>query len=158
MESEGVEQELDALLVQLGELRDWCFDEDKEARVLRLRQTIVARLPEQDYLRRGQLLNCADQYDEEAERLLTKQVKLHPDCTEGWNQLGMCLWKKDSKELAHKCYLRSLVAGQNVHALQDLSMLLRQLIDPTSPEEYVLQSVDCAQQAIQLDGSNHKSW
>ena len=158
MDSEGEKQEVDALLVQLGGLRDWCFDEDKDARMLRLRQTIASQLSELDYLRRGQLLNCADHYDEEAERLLTKHVKLHPDSAEGWNQLGLCLWKKGNKELAHRCYLRSLAAGKNLHALQDLSMLLRQLIDPASPEERVLQSVDFAHHAIQMDGHNHKSW
>lgn len=158
MGSEDEEREVDALLAQLSGLKDWCFDDDKDARVLRLQQTIAALLHEEDYFRRGLLLNLSDHYDEEAERLLTRHVKLHPDHTDGWNQLGLCLWKKGSKELAHKCYLRSLSVAANLHALQDLSMLLRQLVDPASPQEHVLQSVDYAHQAIELDCHNHKSW
>ena len=158
MGSEEEGREVDDLLAQLSDLRDWCFDDDRDSRALRLRLTVSARLCEQDFFRRGMLLNLTDQYDEQAERLLTKEVKLHPDNTEGWNQLGLCLWKKGSKELAHKCYLWSLSAGKSIHALQDLSMLQRQLLDSASPQDHILKSVDYALQAIELDDHNHKSW
>ena len=148
----------DGLLFQLGQLKDWCFEHDKEQRMQELKQCISSRLHENDYYRQGLLLNCSDHYDEQAERLLTREVKLHPDNCGGWQQLGQCLWKKGSKQLAYKCYLRSLSVEKNLPALQELSMLLRQLPQVESAQNFILESVDYAQEAIQLNAHDHKSW
>lgn len=144
------------LLDQLYDICEWYFENDKESRVDCLIQQIESRLTPTDYYYKGKLLNRKESFSIDAEVLLTKAVKLDPFNADAWNCMALNQWKKGDKHMARICYERSLEVTLNKHALRDLSMLLRQ--SPSCSHDEILMSVEYANQAVQLDLTDHKSW
>lgn len=60
------------------------------------------------YYLNGYALNILPKYNEVAEELLSKAVKLDPKLVNAWNELGECYWKKDKINEAATCFKRAL--------------------------------------------------
>ena len=110
---------------------------------------------------KGKAINCYDAYSTEAEELLTMAVKLDPLNYKAWTSLGQCYWKKGDKMQAKDCVKESIMQNKNKEALCELSIILRQLQDGSSPDsntQLIEESVLMAKQAIEIDLADHKSW
>ncbi|KAF6033102.1 TTC5 [Bugula neritina] len=107
----------------------------------------------------GKCLNVKSKFDENAQELVSKAVKLDPKHVESWNILGECFWKKGDIESAKNCFTGALQHSKNKVSLRNLSMVLRQF--GSSPEDklhHIHDSVTHAKEAINLDISDGTSW
>lgn len=113
-------------------------------------------------LLKGRCLNVAPDFSASAEEHLSRAVKLKPGLVEGWNILGEQYWKKGDLAAAKTCFSGALHQSKNKVSLRSLSMVLRQLPvegkDDTEQGKRVLESVDMARQAVQLDVTDGTSW
>ncbi|KAM4611801.1 tetratricopeptide repeat protein 5 isoform 2-T2 [Polymixia lowei] len=111
-------------------------------------------------LQKGRCLNVAPTFSAVAEECLSRAVKLEPGLVEGWNTLGELYWKKGDLVAAENCFTGALQQSKNKVSLRNLSMVLRQLPAGDSVEQgkRVLESVDMARQAVQLDVADGTSW
>ncbi|KAM9836410.1 tetratricopeptide repeat protein 5 [Aulostomus maculatus] len=111
-------------------------------------------------LQKGRCLNVAPEFSAVAEECLSRAVKLEPGLVEGWNALGEQYWKNGDLVGAKNCLSGALQQSKNKVSLRHLSMLLRQLPAPDSVAhgKQVLESVDLARQAVQLDVTDGASW
>ena len=78
-----------------------------------------------------------------------------------WVALGYCLWKKGDLPQARQCLMESLAQGDSVEALQELSMLSRQMLSGRHSQQdtdLLEESVSLAKRAVLLDPTNHRSW
>ncbi|XP_038566098.1 tetratricopeptide repeat protein 5-like [Micropterus salmoides] len=110
-------------------------------------------------LHKGRCLNVAPDFSAVAEECLSRAVKLEPGLVEGWNTLGEQYWKKGDLIAAKNCFTGAL-QQQNKVSLRNLSMVLRQLpaVDSDAHSKQVMESVDMARQAVQLDVTDGTSW
>ncbi|XP_065125934.1 tetratricopeptide repeat protein 5 [Paramisgurnus dabryanus] len=112
-------------------------------------------------LLRGRCLNVAPEFSQAAEECLSRAVKLEPGLVEGWNTLGEQYWKKGDLTAAKTCFVGSLQQSKNKVSLRSLSMVLRQLPpegDAQEQSKRILESVELARQAVQLDVTDGTSW
>lgn len=111
-------------------------------------------------LQKGRCLNAAPDFSAVAEECLSRAVKLEPGLVEGWNTLGEQYWKKGDLIGAKNCFTGALQQSKNKVSLRNLSMVLRQLpvADRDAHGKQVLESVDMARQAVQLDVTDGTSW
>uniref|UniRef100_A0A669DUH1 Tetratricopeptide repeat domain 5 n=1 Tax=Oreochromis niloticus TaxID=8128 RepID=A0A669DUH1_ORENI len=111
-------------------------------------------------LQKGRCLNVAPDFSAAAEECLSRAVKLQPGLVEGWNTLGEQYWKKGDLIGAKNCFTGALQQSKNKVSLRNLSMVLRQLpaADNDAHGKQVLESVDMARQAVQLDVKDGTSW
>ncbi|CAN9509601.1 unnamed protein product [Ophioblennius macclurei] len=111
-------------------------------------------------LQKGRCLNVAPDFNSVAEECLSRAVKLEPSLVEGWNTLGEQYWKKGDLIGAKNCFTGALQQSKNKVSLRNLSMVLRQLPAPDSDAhgKQVLESVDLARQAVELDDTDGTSW
>ncbi|KAF0029173.1 hypothetical protein F2P81_018278 [Scophthalmus maximus] len=111
-------------------------------------------------LQRGRCLNVAPDFSTVAEECLSRAVKLEPGLVEGWNTLGEQYWKKGDLVGAKNCFTGALQQSKNKVSLRNLSMVLRQLpaADGDTCTKQVLESLDMARQAVQLDVTDGTSW
>ncbi|XP_076145736.1 tetratricopeptide repeat protein 5 [Alosa pseudoharengus] len=112
-------------------------------------------------LLRGRCLNVGPDFSPSAEESLSRAVKLEPSLVEGWNTLGEIYWKKGDLVAAKTCFTGALQQEKNKVSLRSLSMVLRQLRPEEGDQEpgkRVLESVDMARQAVQLDVKDGTSW
>ncbi|XP_063043086.1 tetratricopeptide repeat protein 5 [Engraulis encrasicolus] len=112
-------------------------------------------------LLRGRCLNVGEDFSPVAEESLSRAVKLDPSLVQGWNTLGEVYWKKGDLEAAKNCFTGALQQEKNKVSLRSLSMVLRQVRPGGGDEEHskrVLESVDLARQAVQLDVTDGTSW
>ncbi|XP_046870037.1 tetratricopeptide repeat protein 5 [Hypomesus transpacificus] len=111
-------------------------------------------------LLKGRCLSVAPAFSPTAEECLSRAVKLEPGLVEGWNTLGEQYWKKGDLTTAKTCFTGALQQSKNKVSLRSLSMVLRQLPGGGSDEQgkRVLESVDMARQAVQLDVTDGTSW
>lgn len=59
-------------------------------------------------LQKGRCLNVAPDYSAEAEKCLSRAVKLEPGLVDGWNTLGEQYWKKGDLVGAKNCFTGAL--------------------------------------------------
>nr|NP_001017654.1 tetratricopeptide repeat protein 5 [Danio rerio]AAH93176.1 Tetratricopeptide repeat domain 5 [Danio rerio] len=112
-------------------------------------------------LLRGRCLNVAPEFSQAAEECLSRAVKLEPGLVEGWNTLGEQYWKKGDLTAAKTCFTGALQQSKNKVSLRSLSMVLRQLPpegDAQEQSKRILESVDLARHAVQLDVTDGTSW
>ncbi|XP_069025932.1 tetratricopeptide repeat protein 5 [Embiotoca jacksoni] len=111
-------------------------------------------------LQKGRCLNVAPDFSAVAEECLSRAVKLEPGLVEGWNTLGEQYWKKGDLIGAKNCFTGALQQTKNKVSLRNLSMVLRQLpaADSDAYGKQVLESMDMARQAVQLDVTDGTSW
>ncbi|XP_016116262.1 tetratricopeptide repeat protein 5 [Sinocyclocheilus grahami] len=112
-------------------------------------------------LQRGRCLNVAPGFSQTAEECLSRAVKLEPGLVEGWNTLGEQYWKKGDLTAAKTCFTGALQQSKNKVSLRSLSMVLRQLPPEEDAQEQskrILESVELARQAVQLDVTDGTSW
>ncbi|CAL1590825.1 unnamed protein product [Knipowitschia caucasica] len=111
-------------------------------------------------LLKGRCLNVAPDFSDIAEECLSQVVKLEPTLVEGWNILGEQYWKKGNLSGAKNCFTVALQKSKNKVSLRNLSMVLRQLPSASneSHNKQVMESVDLARQAVQLDVTDGESW
>ncbi|XP_067379666.1 tetratricopeptide repeat protein 5 isoform X2 [Channa argus] len=111
-------------------------------------------------LQKGRCLNVAPDFSTVAEECLSRAVKLEPSLVEGWNTLGEQYWKKGDLIGAKNCFTGALQQSKNKVSLRNLSMVLRQLPAAAGDAhgKQVLESVDMARQAVQLDITDGTSW
>ncbi|TNM93773.1 hypothetical protein fugu_001949 [Takifugu bimaculatus] len=111
-------------------------------------------------LQKGRCLNVAPDYSAEAEKCLSRAVKLEPGLVDGWNTLGEQYWKKGDLIGAKNCFTGALQQSKNKVSLRSLSMVLRQLpqTEQKTPGHPTLESVYLARQAVQLDVEDGTSW
>ncbi|XP_048041695.1 tetratricopeptide repeat protein 5 [Megalobrama amblycephala] len=112
-------------------------------------------------LLRGRCLNIASGFSQTAEECLSRAVKLEPGLVEGWNTLGEQYWKKGDLTAAKTCFTGALQQSRNKVSLRSLSMVLRQLPpegDTQEQSKRIVESVEMARQAVQLDVTDGTSW
>uniref|UniRef100_A0A8C6KAT8 Tetratricopeptide repeat domain 5 n=1 Tax=Nothobranchius furzeri TaxID=105023 RepID=A0A8C6KAT8_NOTFU len=111
-------------------------------------------------LQKGRCLNVTPDFSAVAEECLSRTVKLEPSLVEAWNLLGEQYWKKGDIAAAKNCFTGALQQNKNKVSLRKLSMVLRQLPAASGDEhgKRVLESVDVARQAVQLDVDDGTSW
>ncbi|ROL45548.1 Tetratricopeptide repeat protein 5 [Anabarilius grahami] len=112
-------------------------------------------------LLRGRCLNVASGFSQAAEECLSRAVKLEPGLVEGWNTLGEQYWKKGDLTAAKTCFTGALQQSRNKVSLRSLSMVLRQLPpegDTQEQSKRIVESVEMARQAVQLDVTDGTSW
>ncbi|KAL4623601.1 tetratricopeptide repeat protein 5 [Arapaima gigas] len=111
-------------------------------------------------LLRGRCLTVAPGFSAAAEDNLSRAVKLNPGLVEAWNCLGEQYWRKGDLAAAKTCFTGALQQCKNKVSLRSLSMVLRQLPAGGAQEQAqrVLESVDLARQAVQMDVTDGMSW
>ncbi|XP_061664901.1 tetratricopeptide repeat protein 5 isoform X2 [Syngnathoides biaculeatus] len=111
-------------------------------------------------LQKGRCLNVAPDFSAAAEDCLSRAVKLEPGLVQGWNTLGEQYWKKGDLTAAKNCFMGALQQSKNKVSLRNMSMVLRQLpaADADAHNKQVLESVEVARQAVQLDLTDGTSW
>ncbi|XP_061524598.1 tetratricopeptide repeat protein 5 isoform X3 [Phycodurus eques] len=111
-------------------------------------------------LQKGRCLNVAPDFSAAAEDCLSRAVKLEPGLVQGWNTLGEQYWKKGDLMAAKNCFTGALQQSKNKVSLRNMSMVLRQLpaAGGDAHGKQVLESVDMARQAVQLDVTDGTSW
>ncbi|XP_030636758.1 tetratricopeptide repeat protein 5 [Chanos chanos] len=112
-------------------------------------------------LLKGRCLNVAPSFSQVAEECLSRAVKMEPGLVEGWNTLGEQYWKKGDLIAAKTCFTGALQQSKNKVSLRSLSMVLRQLPPGGDAQEQgkrIMESVDMARQAVQLDVTDGTSW
>ncbi|XP_067301709.1 tetratricopeptide repeat protein 5 [Pseudorasbora parva] len=112
-------------------------------------------------LLRGRCLNVSPGFSQAAEECLSRAVKLEPGLVEGWNTLGEQYWKKRDLTAAKTCFTGALQQSKNKVSLRSLSMVLRQLPpegDAQEQSKRIVESVELARQAVQLDVTDGTSW
>uniref|UniRef100_A0A1A7WMU5 Tetratricopeptide repeat domain 5 n=1 Tax=Iconisemion striatum TaxID=60296 RepID=A0A1A7WMU5_9TELE len=111
-------------------------------------------------MQKGRCLNVTSDFSAVAEECLSRTVKLEPGLVEAWNILGEQYWKKGDMAAAKNCFTGALQQNKNKVSLRKLSMVLRQLPTASGDEhgKQVLESVDMARQAVQLDVDDGTSW
>ncbi|XP_048827655.1 tetratricopeptide repeat protein 5 [Brienomyrus brachyistius] len=111
-------------------------------------------------LLRGRCLGVVSGFSAAAEESLSRAVKLEPGLVEAWNTLGEQFWRKGDLAAAKTCFTGALQQCKNKVSLRSLSMVLRQLPAGDAEEQgkRVLESVDLARQAVQLDVTDGTSW
>lgn len=106
---------------------------------------------------RGKVLDDGEAYVMEAEKELSRAVKLDPTLGGAWNQLGTCMWKKGDVQLAHDCWQNTLVHCSDgeyaKEAMRKLSMAFRSG-KGNNPEE----SLRLAKELISKDMADTQSW
>ncbi|XP_016892318.1 tetratricopeptide repeat protein 5 [Cynoglossus semilaevis] len=164
------------LVDELYQFRDFYFDtrglEDaalKQNDVLQEMEKTLMRLQENEdcykdnadfLLQKARCLNVSADYSAMAEESLSRALKLDPRLYEAWNILGEQYWKKEDLVKAKNYFEGALQKSKNKVSLRSLSMLLRQLpvADSNTYGKMVLESVDLARQAVQLDVTDGTSW
>ncbi|XP_016330265.1 tetratricopeptide repeat protein 5-like [Sinocyclocheilus anshuiensis] len=109
----------------------------------------------------GRCLNVASGFSQTAEERLSRAVKLEPGLVEGWNTLGEQYWKKRDLTAAKTCFTGALQQSKNKVSLRSLSMVLRQMppeVDTQGQGKHIVESVELARQAVQLDVTDGTSW
>ncbi|XP_016398599.1 tetratricopeptide repeat protein 5-like [Sinocyclocheilus rhinocerous] len=109
----------------------------------------------------GRCLNVAPGFSQSAEERLSRAVKLEPGLVEGWNTLGEQYWKKRDLTAAKTCFTGALQQSKNKVSLRSLSMVLRQMPpeeDTRGQSKHIVESVELARQAVQLDVTDGTSW
>ncbi|XP_052458509.1 tetratricopeptide repeat protein 5-like [Carassius gibelio] len=109
----------------------------------------------------GRCLNVTPGFSQTAEECLSRAVKLEPGLVEGWNTLGEQYWKKRDLTAAETCFTGALQQSKNKVSLRSLSMVLRQLPpqeDTRGQSKRIVESVELARQAVQLDVTDGTSW
>ncbi|KAJ8261583.1 hypothetical protein GJAV_G00155970 [Gymnothorax javanicus] len=167
---------LKELVDQLYHFRDHYFEthnvEDagrKQNDVTQEMEKVLKRMDEKEeryrhsawfLLLRGRCLTVAPGFSSPAEECLSRAVKLDPGLVEGWNTLGEQYWRKGDLVGAKSCFTGALQQCKNKVSLRSLSMVLRRLPAGGAEEQgqQVLESVDMARQAVQLDVSDGTSW
>jgi len=105
-------------------------------------------------------------YSEQAEKDLSKAVKLDPTNVDAWNCLGECFWKKQDFQTAKSCFDGALKQKRTRSTLRLLSMLLRQIRPnkKTVKEQIekaksnINESIKIAKEAVALDFNDADSW
>mmetsp|Transcript_14412 Transcript_14412/g.21628 ORF Transcript_14412/g.21628 Transcript_14412/m.21628 type:complete len:425 (-) Transcript_14412:116-1390(-) len=154
---------------ELYAIHDWYFCSDRHEKQDMMRSLIeeinsmLADLPEappgEVAFIKGKSLNAIDEFTASAEEWLTKAVKLDPSNVSAWIALGQCAWKKGNLSQAKHFLNESLQYGETQEALQDLSMITRQIrVQGEDPSVAMDESIRLAKRAIQLDLNDHKSW
>ncbi|KAG7495600.1 tetratricopeptide repeat protein 5 [Solea senegalensis] len=169
-------QILKELVDELYHFRDFYFEthslEDagrKESDVAQEMEKTLKKLEEKEdcykdnaefLLQKSRCLNVAPDFSAMAEECLSRALKLDPDLFEAWNILGEQYWKKEDLVKAKSYFVGALKKTKNKVSLRSLSMVLRQLpvADCTTYGKMVLESVDMARQAVQLDVTDGMSW
>lgn len=108
----------------------------------------------------GKTLNVMPEYSEECEGYLSKVIKRDPSHIEAWNMLGETFWKKGNLPASKDCFEGALKRKKDKVSLRSLSMVLRQLKPAKIGDEqkHVLESVEHAKAAVELDVVDGKSW
>ncbi|XP_076819445.1 tetratricopeptide repeat protein 5-like isoform X1 [Clavelina lepadiformis] len=108
----------------------------------------------------AKVLNIVPEYSRECEEYLSKVVKRDPSLIEAWNMLGETFWKKGDISAAKDCFEGALKRSKEKVSLRSLSMVLRQLKPSKLGDEQknILQSVEHAKEAVQLDVNDGTSW
>ncbi|XP_028838844.1 tetratricopeptide repeat protein 5 [Denticeps clupeoides] len=112
-------------------------------------------------LLRGRCLNVAPGFSPAAEESLSRAVKLEPGLVDGWNTLGEQYWKKGDLAAARTCFTGALQQKKNKVSLRSLSMVLKQLPPEGAGQDQskrIMESVDLARQAVQMDVTDGTSW
>ncbi|KAF6724477.1 Tetratricopeptide repeat protein 5 [Oryzias melastigma] len=111
-------------------------------------------------LLKGRCLSVTPDFCPKVEECLSRAVKLDPSLIDAWNILGEEYWKKKDLTGAKNCFTGALQQSKNNVSLRNLSMVLR-VLPAANGEEHrkqVLQSVDLARQAVELDVKDGTSW
>lgn len=111
-------------------------------------------------LQKGKCLSVTPDFSAAAEECLSRAIKLDPCLVEAWNILGDQYWKKGDLVASKNCCTGALQREKNKVSLRNLSMVLRQLPAANTDEhgKHVLESVDLAREAVQLDPGDGTSW
>ena len=83
---------------------------------------------------KGAALDFLPEPSKDAEKELSKAVKLEPSLVDAWNALGNLYWKKADLKGSKSCFVAALAQKKNAVSLRCLSMILR-ATKPETPQE-----------------------
>lgn len=108
---------------------------------------------------KGRALNAVSKFDEKALQALSKSVKLNPQLTQAWNQLGECFWKKNDLNAALNCFEGAIKHQINKISLRNASMVMRQIGSNNDERlENLMKSLEKAKEAVKCDVDDGISW
>ncbi len=115
---------------------------------------------------KGKAKGVFQDYNESAEKDLSKAVKLDPKNVDAWNCLGECFWKKQDYITAKSCFEGALKQGRESSTLRLLSILLRQIRPAATTvkeqiekaKQNINESIKIAKEAVALDFKDAESW
>jgi Flp pilus assembly protein TadD len=105
----------------------------------------------------------------QAEKMLSKAIKLDPKLLRAWNALGEVHWNTQSYQRARECFENAIkFCGENPISLRNLSMVLRAVDgEATTREdgavaarrsENFADALEKAKQAVALDAADPQNW
>jgi len=108
----------------------------------------------------GRARNVTTEHSAEAEELLSRATKLNHRHTGAWNELGVCLWKREDAVAAGTCFTRALEQGKNPVSLRQLSMVQRETApkEPVERSARIEESLLKAKEAVEMDLQDGVSW
>ena len=93
--------------------------------------------------------------------LLERVIKISPTISHAWNDLGESYWEIGETKQALNCFLGAIQHdNQSIEGLRNLAIVYKQLAPPGTEEhgENIKLSLKFAQQAVDCDKSDGKSW
>jgi tetratricopeptide (TPR) repeat protein len=173
----------DALVKELEDLEDYCFETDRHSRMEAISAKVAKCVdealaplqpPPQElnarglYLK-GRALSFLPGQEPKAEELLSKAIKLEPKLLAAWNALGEVHWNTQNYQRARECFEHALeFCGTNALSLRNLSMVLRAVDSEAAGEEddvvarrrsaNFAEALDKAKAAVALDAGDPQNW
>uniref|UniRef100_A0A7S1F7Z2 Aspartyl/asparaginy/proline hydroxylase domain-containing protein n=1 Tax=Noctiluca scintillans TaxID=2966 RepID=A0A7S1F7Z2_NOCSC len=118
---------------------------------------------------RGRAASLSPDQERVAETLLSKAIKLDPQCLAAWNALGDVYWNLGDMVQARQCFEQALeLCGKNSVSLRNLSTVLRAVSEQEAKGD-VLELARCraqnfaaalekAKEAVALDMNDPQNW
>lgn len=73
----------------------------------------------------GKMYNVLEDYNETAEKMLSKSVRMNPKNADAWHELGLCVMKRRDLEFAQSCFKIALGISKTAPILTSLAVAMR---------------------------------
>lgn len=127
-------------------------------------ELMITRKPDAQFeFLRGEVLAVSGADYTDAERHISRALKLDPTHADAWLALGDLLWKQGKAPRARSCYEQALeICGRTAKSLRRLSVVMRKegethLEEADAPKRFS-DSLALAKEAVQLDAKDSESW
>lgn len=166
---------------EMEDLEDYYFGADKECKMKTLADSVASivdaaqrevggdlrKLRVRGSYLRGRATSLLPGQEAAAEALLSKAIKLDPQCLDAWNVLGEVYWNQQSYAQSRDCFEQAIdLCGANSVSLRNLSMVLRAVEGDRGGDQesaarrsqnYAL-ALENAKKAVALDTNDPENW
>jgi len=167
------------IVKEMEELEDYYFGSDKKAKMERAAAQVVEcadqvlspasvqrKLRIRAFYLKGRAASLLQGDEQKAIELLSKAVKLDPQCLDAWNTLGEVYWNLQEFSQAQQHFEQAIqLCGSNSVSLRSLSMVLRAVEGKSDGEstalrrcENYVEALKKAKEAVQLDTLDPLNW